>query len=95
MDTRHNIAQFGEGNDYWYFDGWQGFAGDWIDDWYQAELSGPGERSVTGPHRATVEKALKDFERLQNDPERMPYETARIIKCSPALKISIEKEIEI
>lgn len=60
-----------------------------IEDWYQAECTGPGERSVSGPHRPTPQAALADAERMiSGDEYHPPYEQFEIIRCSPAVRIS-------
>lgn len=95
MDTRKNIKVFGRrGADHWYYDGWNGFSGQWIDDWYTAECTGPGERSISGPHRPTSAEAEKDARQLMTgDEHHAPYESARVVKHSPALRISVEREV--
>lgn len=94
-DTRRNIAEFGDG-DHWYYDCWRGFSPNFIDEWFQAEGTGPGEAGISGPPRGTLDDALADIETLRSQEAaagRPARDSWRVIKCEPALRISIAHEL--
>lgn len=94
-DTRRDIAQFGNG-DHWYYDGWAGIGPHFIDTWFMAEGTGPGAGGISGPHRPTAKAAEADIAALitrdaENGTSRR--DSWRVVRCSPALRISIEREV--
>lgn len=94
MNTKDMINEFGDGESFIY-DGWFGFAGNIIDEWYSAELTNEAGGSLNGEHRSTSEEAENDIHLLKVEYADSNYTSARVVKHSPALRISIAKEIEL
>lgn len=92
MDTRNLIEQSDPSGVY--YEAWTGIAPFFIEGWYAAEADSPEGYSHSGPHRQTLEESLEDAQRyLDGDDITGPLDTARVIHCEPALKITIAAEL--